>query len=470
MPVPVISVGQMREWEKASWDAGRSVADVIGQVGRAIVCRLEMLAKPGEHILFLAGKGHNGDDVRAARKHLSPNRASEILNVTDPIAAAAEFEKIVNNRKFSWVVDGLFGIGLDRPLDANWQKFIQLVNASTIPIVAIDVPSGLNAETDAVEGASIEAAVTLTVGAPKGGLLEAPKFVGRLEVLTDIGLIPCTIDSELNWTVESDFAHLPPRRPVESNKGTYGHAAIYAGSFGYHGAAALAGHGAMRARPGLVTVYPQENVYGPVAAHFQAAMVHAWRPGAPLPKGCTAVLCGPGLAATDVPETMKEEMRKHWCETPLAMVADASALDWLQPGPTPPNAIRVITPHPGEAGRILGSSASAIQADRVSAVRQLSERLGNCFVVLKGHQTLVGRAAGKIFVNSTGNPYLAQGGSGDLLGGFLAGLFAQSEWQKDPMTTIRYAVWEHGAAADRLCQTQGNWTVEDLSRQLGNRI
>jgi hydroxyethylthiazole kinase-like uncharacterized protein yjeF len=461
MPVPVISVGQIREWEKASWAAGRTAPDVIDKVGRAIGRRLESLVKPGEKILFLAGKGHNGDDVRVARQHLGPERDALLVNVVDPAQGLAK-----SLEGCSWIVDGLFGIGLDRPLDVHWQKLIEAVNGANIPIVAVDVPSGLNAETGSVEGAAIEADITLTVGAPKLGLLKAAKFVGRLEVLSDVGLVPCPFGSELNWTVENDFARLPPRRPVESNKGTYGHLAIYAGSFGYHGAAVLSGHGALRARPGLVTVYPQESVYVPVAAQCQSIMVHPWRLGQALPKGCSAILFGPGLAAPEVSDAMKEEMRVHWHKTPLPVIADASALDWLQRGPTPPNVIRVITPHPGEAGRILGSSAANVQADRVLALRELSKRLGGCFVVLKGHQTLVGRDTGKIFINGSGNPYLAQGGSGDLLGGYLAGLFAQPDWQKDPVTTLRYAVWQHGAAADRLSEMQSNWIVEDLSRQL----
>jgi len=457
----------MREWEKASWAAGRTVPDVIDKVGRAIARRLESLAKPGERILFLAGKGHNGDDVRAARKHFNPERGAFLLDAVDPGQDLGKFLETVSGSGFSWIVDGLFGIGLDRPLDAQWQKLIEAVNGANLPIVAVDVPSGLNAETGGVEGAAIAAAITLTVGAPKRGLLKAAQFVGRLEVLTDVGLVPCPFDEELNWTVENDFARLPPRRPVESNKGTFGHLAIYAGSFGYHGAAVLAGHGALRARPGLVTVYPQESVYVPVAAQCQSIMVHAWRPGQTLPKGSSAILFGPGLAAPDLSDVMKEEMRMHWHKTPLPVIADASALDWLQPGPTPAGVVRVITPHPGEAGRILGSSAASVQADRVLALRELSKRLGGCFILLKGHQTLVGRATGKIFINSSGNPYLAQGGSGDLLGGYLAGLLAQSDWQNDPITTIRYAAWQHGAAADRLSETQSNWTVEDLSRQLG---
>jgi NAD(P)H-hydrate epimerase len=427
---------------------------------------LESLTRPGEKILFLAGKGHNGEDVRAARKHLGAERSAILLDIVDPAEGLTEFLQ-ASGEGCSWIVDGLFGIGLDRPLDAHWQKLIQAVNNTKLPVVAVDVPSGLNAETGGVEGAAIRAEVTLTVAAPKTGLLTAAQFVGRLEVLADVGLVPCPFDGVLNWTIGNDFAGWPPRRPVESNKGTFGHLAIYAGSFGYHGAAVLAGHGALRARPGLVTVFPQESVYVPVAAQCQSIMVHAWRAGQTLPKSCSAILFGPGLAAPELPDTMKEEMRTHWHKTPLPVIADASALDWLQPGPTPPGVIRVLTPHPGEAGRVLGRSAASVQADRVAALRELSKQLGECCVVLKGRQTLVGRATGKIFINSSGNPYLAQGGSGDLLGGYLAGLLAQPDWQNDPITTLRYAVWQHGAAADRLCETQANWTVEDLSRQLG---
>jgi NAD(P)H-hydrate epimerase len=467
MPIPVISVAQMREWEGASWAAGRSASDVIDKVGSAIARRLEQLARPGERILFLAGKGHNGDDVRAGRKHLGPERGALLLDVVDPAQGLDKFLEVVGDG-FSWIVDGLFGIGLDRPLDADWQKLIEAVNGANLPILAVDVPSGLNAETGGVEGAAITADVTLTVGAPKHGLLKAAQFVGRLEVLPDVGLVPCPFESELNWTVGKDFARLPPRRPVESNKKTFGHLAIYAGSAGYHGAAVLAGQGALRARPGLVTIFPQQSVYVPVAAQCQSIMVHAWQSGEALPKTCSAILFGPGLAESKLPAAFEEEMRVHWRRTPLPVVADASALDWLPPGATPSVVIRVITPHPGEAGRILCRTAASVQADRVLALRELSKRLGDCFVVLKGHQTLVGRSTGSVFVNNSGNPGLAQGGSGDLLGGYLAGLLAQPDWQSDPMTTIRYAVWQHGAAADRLSEARANWTVEDLSRHLGS--
>jgi NAD(P)H-hydrate epimerase len=466
MPLPVISVAQMREWESASWAAGRTVPEVIDHVGRAMARRLEQVAGPGEMILFLAGKGHNGDDARAARKHLSRERGALLLDVVDAAQGVEKILEAIGGGGFSWIVDGLFGIGLDRPLDAAWQKLIEAVNGAKLPILAVDVPSGLNADTGSVEGAAIMANLTLTVGAPKRGLLKAPEFVGRLEVLSEVGLAPCGFESELNWTVGKDFAGLPPRRLVTAHKGTFGHLAIYAGSLGYHGAAVLAGQGALRARPGLITIFPQEPVYAPVAAQCQSIMVQPWQPGQALPKSCSAILFGPGLAAPDLSENLKEEMRMHWRKTPLPVVADASALDWLQAGPTPPGAIRVMTPHPGEAGRMLGRAAASVQADRVQALRELSRQGGGCFVALKGHQTLVGRDTGKVFVNSSGNPYLAQGGSGDLLSGYLGGLLAQPDWQKDALAAIRYAVWKHGAAADRLSAAQANWTVEDLSRHL----
>lgn len=465
MAAPVISVNQMREWEKASWAAGRSAADVIDLVGRRIAARLEALTKPGEKILLLAGKGHNGDDVRAAQRHLNADRPRELLDVTDPRLALQKFKSAAG---CSWIVDGLFGTGLDRPLDNSWQRFIDSVNNAGIPIVSVDVPSGLNAGTGQPEGAAITATMTLTVAAPKAGLLKAPEFVGRLEVLTDVGLVPCPFESDLNWTMESDFAQSPPRRPVDSNKGTYGHLAIYAGSSGYHGAAVLAGLGAGRARPGLITIFPQKAVYLPVAAQCQSAMVHIWRASQPLIKGCSAILCGPGLAGADVSNKMKEEARWHWEKAEQPMVVDASALDWIRRRPTPPGAIRLITPHPGEAGRMLGLSAGEVQKNRLGVVRKLSRDFGNCFVVLKGHQTLVGKASGKVYINSSGNPHLAQGGSGDLLGGYLAGLLAQPDWRRTPLDTIRYGVWQHGAAADYLSQRQANWRVEDLSAVLGS--
>lgn len=457
----------MREWEKATWATGVFEQRVIEKVGRVLAERLFDLTRDGDSILILTGKGHNGDDAKAAVAHLK-ERHVRVIEVKDPSAAMSELEKEISNEP-KWIVDALFGIGLNRQIDDRWRALIEKVNASRIPVLAVDVPSGLNADTGKPEGAAIRAATTLTVGAPKRAMLDAAEYVGRLEVAHDVGLVPCPFQSELNWTIAEDFKSMPPQRTVASHKGTYGHAALLAGSVGYHGAAVLMAHGAQRAQPGLVTAFPQDAVYVPVASQLQAAMVHPWVKDLILPKTTSSIGFGPGLAAEDFPQRNKDFLRSLWQTSPFPVIADASALAWLEPGATASNAIRVMTPHPGEASRMLGSSSAAVQSDRVGALRELSRRFGDCYAVLKGHQTLVGRSTGPIFINSSGNPYLAQGGSGDTLTGFLTGLLAQPELQREPLTTIRYAVFEHGAAADRLLQQVSNWTVEDLIKELGRK-
>ena len=179
------------------------------------------------------------------------------------------------------------------------------------------------------------------------------------------------------------------------------------------------------------------------------------------------MLIGPGLAADDLPGDLKETAGEMWLQSSMPIVVDASALDWLPPGTFHDKAIRVITPHPGEAARLLGSTVDEVQADRVEALRALSAKFGDCWVVLKGQHTLIGRSEGQILVNPTGNPGLGQGGSGDLLAGYLAGLLAQPLLLEDVFHTIRYAVWQHGAAADELASQAPNWVVEDLAKCIG---
>lgn len=462
MPVPVISVAQMREWEKATWAGGQSEDEVIRRVGRAIADRALRLTQPSDLILVLAGQGNNGADARNCVEHLHERRV-EFLNVKDPESEFAKLAALLQLRP-ALVIDGLFGVGLNRPLQPSWIQFIQRINSAKLPVLAVDVPSGLDADRGEPRGAAIEAAVTLTVGAPKNGLFpqSAWPYVGRLEVATDVGLAPCPLTSEINWTLPQDFTHFPPPRPVAGHKGHFGHLALIAGSLGYHGAAVLAARGAQRAGPGRITLFMHEDVYLPVAAQLQSVMARPWSPDLNLPGEFSALLVGPGLASPTVPKELKHATARAWEVLTIPMIVDASALDWLPRGATPDNAVRVITPHPGEAARLLNTTSAQVQADRPQALRELSRRFGNCWVVLKGHQTLVGRNAGELFVNSSGNPFLAQGGSGDVLGGFLAGLLAQPALWADPLTTIRLAVWQHGAAADLLQATRPNWVVEDL--------
>jgi NAD(P)H-hydrate epimerase len=244
---------------------------------------------------------------------------------------------------------------------------------------------------------------------------------------------------------------------------------IVAGSFGYHGAGVLTARGAQRAQPGLVTLFTQPEVYAPVAAQLSAAMVNVWRPETILPENAGAILIGPGLAAMKNSSEIKEFTRRLWREAKVPLVVDASALDFLAGEVFPKDAIRLLTPHPGEAARLLDTTADKIQANRVQSLRDISRKFGGCHVVLKGNQTLIGHATGDIWVNSSGNPHLAQGGSGDLLGGFVTGLLAQPALQREAGKTIAYAVWQHGVAADQLQAGRTNWTIEDLAAEIGNK-
>src|SRR6516162_8553956 len=229
MSIPVISITQMKEWERASWAAGKSEAEVIRRVGQVVAQQAMRLTKAGDAIAILAGKGHNGDDARCAREHLA-ERHVEILEIKDVELDFPKLDALLLSRP-SLVIDGLFGIGMNRPLDAKWVKLIERINAAQLPVLAVDVPSGLNADSGEPMGAAIEASVTLTVGAPKAGMLKqnAWKYVGRLEVADRVGLIPLVAPEsdeggldprpstlstqQLNWTMPDDFRDFPPRRP-----------------------------------------------------------------------------------------------------------------------------------------------------------------------------------------------------------------------------------------------------------------
>ena len=470
MPLPVITIAQMREWENSTWAAGQTETEVIRRVGECVARQALELTRPSDLVLILAGKGHNGEDARAAREGLA-NRRVELLEINDPTAQFGRLEELLSLQP-ALLIDGLFGIGINRSLGPEWTSFIERINSAHLHVLAVDVPSGLDADTGHPQGAAIKASTTLTVGAPKVGLLQevAWPFVGRLTVAEDVGLVSCPCKSELQWAVPQDFNDFPPPRSVGTHKGSYGHLVIVAGSQGYHGAAVLAARAAQRAQPGLITLYTMENSYTPVASQLQAVMVSPWRAKTDLQKWASAVLVGPGLAAADVPEQLKSFVRDIWLTSPLPVIADASALDWLPPRAVAGGATRVITPHPGEAARLLGTTPQRIQSNRWQALRALSAHYGNAWVALKGHQTLVGRGAnGLSYVNPSGNPNLAQGGSGDVLAGYLAGWLAQPAVNSNPLTALRYSVWQHGATADALQRTRPNWVVEDLIDQIGNQ-
>ncbi len=462
MPAPIISVAQMREWEQLTWDAGRTPMQVISRVGHTITAWARQRTRAGDAILVLAGKGHNGDDARQVAQILT-DREVNLITIRDPVTGLKEFQAALS-LPLALIIEGLFGIGLKGNFDAPWSRLIRAINESRVPILSVDVPAGLHADTGEIMGTAIRATCTLTLGAPKRGLLTAAArpYVGRLELAPDIGLVPCPHKSPLLWSLPEDFQGFPPPRPADSHKGDYGHLVIVAGSRGYHGAAVLAAQAALRARPGLVTLITPEDVYVPVAAQLRAAMVRPWNGKMELPESCSTVLFGPGLASPAMPAEMKPQLLELWRHAAVPVVVDASGLDWLPSGRIASSALRVMTPHPGEAARMLSSSTADVQADRPGAATALSRKFAGAWTVLKGYQTVVGRAKGDMTINGSGNPGLAQGGSGDVLAGFLAGLLAQPGLQTDPSLTLRYAAWQHGVAADRLAQERKNWTVEDL--------
>lgn len=461
----------MRQWEAATWAAGVREEDVIRAAGRAVARQAEAMTRPGQRVLFLAGRGHNGDDAAWAHEFLA-GRDKQLLRLVEP--AVGPLEQALAAAP-ALVVDGLFGIGLNRDLAPSWVAVLERLNASGVPLLAVDVPSGLDAQTGCPRPVAAQAAVTLTLGAPKAGLVAAgaEEWVGRLETAGDIGLVPCPFRTELEVIAAEDFAGYPPPRPVGGHKGSFGHLAIVAGSEGYHGAAVLAAQAAQRAHPGLITLAVPERIYAPVAAQLRAVMVRPYATRPELPGPISAVLAGPGLAAPSVAAELKGWVLELWREAAVPVVLDASALDWLPAveGRVRSGSLRVVTPHPGEAARVLGlSGGAAVQSDRLGALRGVSRRLGGCLAVLKGYQTLLGRGEGVVRVNPTGNPWLAQGGSGDVLAGFLAGLLAQPGLAADPLQAVSFAVWQHGLAADRLVARQGRLVVEDLLAALENGL
>ncbi|MBM3848290.1 MAG: NAD(P)H-hydrate dehydratase, partial [Verrucomicrobia bacterium] len=385
------------------------------------------------------------------------------IEAIQPLKALESFEEALATRP-KLILDGVFGIGLNRALDADWIRLFTRINESGIPLLAIDTPSGLHSQTGEPMGAALRATVTLMLGAPKDGLLKASArpFVGRLELASNLGLIDCPFESPTRWTSALDFRTFPPPREPESHKGTYGRLAIVAGSIGYHGAAVLACRGAQRAQPGLITLHSSSSAFPLAASQLQAVMARPIQAAPEIDPDSSCVLVGPGLAGSDVPTSLPDWLARVWREESKVVVVDASALDWIPEGPAPGER-RVMTPHPGEAARLLGVSVQAVQSDRPAALRALSKKFGNCWVVLKGNLTLVGRSDGEIHVNPSGNPHLAQAGAGDLLAGWLSGLLAQPRLAGDPGQTIRYAVWKHGAVADDLQRHRPHWIIEDLA-------
>ncbi|HEX4438744.1 MAG TPA: NAD(P)H-hydrate dehydratase [Thermoanaerobaculia bacterium] len=435
-----------------------------GQNGGDGLAAARLLALAGHPVLVftLAAPGtYRGDAAR------NLERAAAIGLAATPLTARGAFRELARALAESdRVIDALFGTGLSRPLADAARRAVAAINASDRHVVAADLPSGLYADRGDAPAAAVRARETVAFGAPKPChvLPPATDLCGSVEV-ADIGIPRAVLEakrSRLSWTEDSDVRALLPPRPIDSNKGNFGRLAIVAGSRGKAGAALLAARGALRAGAGLVTVFCAESLADALWTALPEVMTR------PLPeedgaisaaastvlerelRGFDAVVAGPGLSTSAGAVAALEAVVR----ARIPLVADADALNAFagRPSRFRRRAPTILTPHPGEAGRLLGRSAADVQADRLRAARGLAQR-ARSVVLLKGARTLVAEPDGTVAVNPTGTPLLATAGSGDVLSGILGALLAGGLAPRDAAVA---GAWLHGAAAQSLTPRLGD--------------
>lgn len=344
------------------------------------------------------------------------------------------------------LVDALLGTGIDREVTGEWRRAIEAMNASGSPVLAIDIPSGLHADSGHVMGAAVRADLTISFIGLKAGLFTGVgrDCSGRIE-FSDLN-VPVTVYKDVPIAARRiDYpamrTHLPPRGR-STHKGHYGHVLVIGGDNGYLGAARMAGEAAARTGAGLVSVATRAGHADSLAPARPELMVHGIETPAELAQllqRATVVAIGPGLGRSDwATRLLATVLEGRW-----PLVLDADALNLLAEQP-----LRredwVLTPHPGEAGRLLGTDTAAVQADRLAALTELQSRYGGV-IVLKGSGTLIGCGNAPPALCSDGNPGLASGGTGDVLTGIVAGLLAQGF---DSAVAAELGVCLHAAAAD----------------------
>ncbi len=370
------------------------------------------------------------------------------------------------------LVDALFGTGLGRPLEGRFLAATQQLNLLRQrygwPVVAVDIPSGLHADTGQVLGGAVEASVTVTYGLAKAGhFMHGGPLTGKLHIV-DIGIPPEVVEEAglAGELLDRDIAKILRPRPRNAHKGTCGHLLVLAGSEGKTGAAMLCARGALHSGSGLVTLAVPHGL-NPI---FETSLAEAMT--VPLPSsaatlsirdvdlilslldGKRGVVLGPGLGT----DTATEELvLRLYRDVELPMVVDADGLNLLArhrdrildvAGP------RILTPHPGEMARLTGLATGEIQADRLAAARWLAGRGSDhsIITVLKGAGTVIGDTDGRWAVNASGNPGMATGGMGDVLSGIVGGLLVQGY---EPWQAACLGVYLHGAAADLLAGRPG---------------
>jgi NAD(P)H-hydrate epimerase len=366
------------------------------------------------------------------------------------------------------VVDALFGTGLSRPLEGHFQALVEALDGLPVPRLAVDLPSGLNGSRREIFGPHLRADLTVTFAALKEAHVLEPACHRCGEVVvTDLGFPPDlveTAESALHLLTSEELAACLLPRETASHKGDFGHLLLVAGSPGKSGAAVLAARGAVRGGAGLVTVAVPEPLLATVDAGCRESMTlpcPATDGGALAAAavetikaalaGKSAAAVGPGLGTEG--ET-RDAIRRLVleCPVPLALDADGlNAFEGLAQQLRERRAPTVLTPHPGELARLLGTTGAAVQGDRLAAARRGAELTG-AITVLKGHHTVVATPGGGAYLNRTGNPGMATGGTGDVLTGLLGALLAQGY---EALTAAQLAVYLHGLAGDLAAEQSG---------------
>jgi hydroxyethylthiazole kinase-like uncharacterized protein yjeF len=464
MHTPLYSIAQIRAIEAAA-QASLPPGTLMRRAGEAACAyALELLGGlPTGVVLVLAGPGNNGGDALEVAANLAQlGCAVEVAHLEGKAPPSAEtraalararaarlrfIDTVAPGIQHCLVIDGLFGIGLARPLHGQARQLVELVEAMTCPVLALDVPSGLDADTGAVigpGGIAVTATHTITFLGNKPGLHtgDGCDHAGRVHVdLLELGV---TTPAQARLNGPALFgARLAPRRR-NSHKGSFGDVAVLGGAHGMTGAALLAARAALHAGAGRVFAALLDSRMGidPVQPEIML------RDAAGFAFEGRTVVAGPGLG--DASAAIHLLGKAIDATAPLLLDGDGlnlvAASPALQARIAARSAATVLTPHPLEAARLLGVTTPIVQADRLENARELAQRL-NAVVVLKGAGSIIARPDGELAINTSGNPGLATGGSGDVLAGLCGALLAQGwpAWE-----AALGAVWLHGAAADRL--------------------
>src|SRR3972149_939675 len=458
-------------------NAGRGVAEIIERNFGSLTGGGKPLPYEGKRVSIFAGKGNNGGDgVFLARPQDVKGDAKVNLNIwqkmngeTVSIVSKKSLERHrVNIRHAHLIVDAIFGTGLSADVKGIQRDVIEFINRLNKPVVAVDVPSGLNASNGRVLGSCVKATITATMAIPKIGLLIYPgmDYAGKVEVV-DIGMPRELLkDEKIPWELldfEGNKGLIKPRHG-NTHKGSFGHVFVLAGSVGKTGAAAMTSMGAMRAGAGLFTLGISKSLNQVMARKLTEVMTLPLSESASGVCGYEAfdeimkfirdkevVVLGPGLATS---EPVKKLVSRLVRESRIPLVIDADGINCLAEDVKvlgKAKAPIVITPHPGEMARLVDMTAKYVQTDRIGVASRFAKE-NKVIVVLKGARTVIAEPSGRIFINPTGNPGMATAGTGDVLAGMIGGFIAQGY---TPLDASNMAVYVHGMAGDEVAKKKG---------------